>query len=114
MVQGYDAGGPSVCSNRDIRSLSTRIRNYSDVSKCRALTVAALIGAPTVREGLLQNTRSYLRNGILRAEKEVPESMYNTKAYSAASATSPLASTPISRRDPTDHDEIRRASCRER
>jgi hypothetical protein len=30
--------------------------------------------------------------------------MYNTKAYSAASATSPLASTTISRRDPTDHD----------
>src|SRR5450759_1702074 len=47
--------------------LSTRIRNYSDVSKDRSLTVAALIGAPTVREGLLQNTRSYLRNGVLRS-----------------------------------------------
>jgi hypothetical protein len=44
---------------------STRIRNYGDVSKDRSLTVAALIGAPTVREGLLQNTRSYLRNGVL-------------------------------------------------
>ena len=30
--------------------------------------------------------------------------MYNTKAYSAASATSPLATTTIPRRDPTDHD----------
>ena len=30
--------------------------------------------------------------------------MYNTKAYSAASATSPLAHTQIKRRDPTEHD----------
>ena len=30
--------------------------------------------------------------------------MYKAKAYSAASATSPLASAVISRRDPTDHD----------
>jgi len=30
--------------------------------------------------------------------------MYNTKAYSATSATSPLASTTIPRRDPTDRD----------
>jgi uncharacterized zinc-type alcohol dehydrogenase-like protein len=30
--------------------------------------------------------------------------MYNAKAYSAASATSPLASTMIARRDPTEHD----------
>ena len=30
--------------------------------------------------------------------------MYKTKAYSAASATSPLASTSISRRDPAEHD----------
>lgn len=30
--------------------------------------------------------------------------MYNAKAYSAASATSPLASTTISRRDPTEKD----------
>jgi uncharacterized zinc-type alcohol dehydrogenase-like protein len=30
--------------------------------------------------------------------------MYTTKAYSATSATSPLASTTIPRRDPTDHD----------
>jgi uncharacterized zinc-type alcohol dehydrogenase-like protein len=30
--------------------------------------------------------------------------MYNAKAYSAASATSPLASTQIPRRDPTEHD----------
>jgi uncharacterized zinc-type alcohol dehydrogenase-like protein len=30
--------------------------------------------------------------------------MYNTKAYSAASATSPLASTSIKRRDPSEHD----------
>jgi len=30
--------------------------------------------------------------------------MYKTKAYSAASATSPLASTTIPRRDPTEHD----------
>jgi uncharacterized zinc-type alcohol dehydrogenase-like protein len=30
--------------------------------------------------------------------------MYNAKAYSAASATSPLALTKIKRRDPTEHD----------
>jgi alcohol dehydrogenase (NADP+) len=30
--------------------------------------------------------------------------MYNAKAYSAASATSPLAHTQIKRRDPTEHD----------
>ena len=30
--------------------------------------------------------------------------MYNAKAYSAASATSPLAFTTIPRRDPTEHD----------
>jgi len=30
--------------------------------------------------------------------------MYNTKAYSAAGATSPLGSTTIARRDPTEHD----------
>lgn len=30
--------------------------------------------------------------------------MYNTKAYSAVSATSPLSSTQIKRRDPTEHD----------
>src|SRR5580700_3424555 len=30
--------------------------------------------------------------------------MYNAKAYSAASATSPLASTTIRRREPTEHD----------
>src|SRR5438874_2403933 len=32
------------------------------------------------------------------------KSTYNAKAYSAASATSRLASTKINRRDPTDHD----------
>src|SRR5438046_10549468 len=31
-------------------------------------------------------------------------STYNAKAYSAASETSPLASTKIKRRDPTDRD----------
>ncbi len=30
--------------------------------------------------------------------------MYNSKAYSAASATSPMASATIARRDPTEHD----------
>src|SRR5919205_2390945 len=30
--------------------------------------------------------------------------MYNAKAYSAASETSPLTSTTIARRDPTEHD----------
>jgi len=30
--------------------------------------------------------------------------MYKSKAYSAATATSPLASTAITRRDPTEHD----------
>ena len=35
---------------------------------------------------------------------EEHQSMYNAKAYSAASATSPLASTQIPRRDATEHD----------
>jgi uncharacterized zinc-type alcohol dehydrogenase-like protein len=30
--------------------------------------------------------------------------MYQTKAYSAKSATSPVAATTIARRDPTEHD----------
>ena len=30
--------------------------------------------------------------------------MYQAKAYSARSAASPLASTTIARRDPTEHD----------
>ena len=30
--------------------------------------------------------------------------MYNTKAYSAAGAASPLAATTIARRDPSEHD----------
>ena len=30
--------------------------------------------------------------------------MFNSKAYAAASATSPLADTTIARRDPTEHD----------
>jgi hypothetical protein len=33
--------------------------------------------------------------------------MYNTKAYSGASATSPLASTTIPRRDPTERDVLK-------
>jgi uncharacterized zinc-type alcohol dehydrogenase-like protein len=35
---------------------------------------------------------------------EEDKSMFNAKAYSAASATSPLARTTIARRDPTEHD----------
>ena len=45
--------------------LSTRIRNYGDVSGNRLLTRAALIGAATVRERLPLNTTAYLRNGVL-------------------------------------------------
>ena len=30
--------------------------------------------------------------------------MYNAKAYSVASATSPFSSSTIARRDPTEHD----------
>jgi uncharacterized zinc-type alcohol dehydrogenase-like protein len=30
--------------------------------------------------------------------------MYNAKAYSVSSATSPFESTVIARRDPTEHD----------
>jgi hypothetical protein len=33
--------------------------------------------------------------------------MYYAKAYSAASATSPLAFTKITRRDPTEHGHCR-------
>jgi len=38
--------------------------------------------------------------------KERAESTYKTRAYSAASATSPLASTTIARRDPTENDVL--------
>jgi len=38
------------------------------------------------------------------ASNHMHPTTYNTKAYSAASATSPLASTKIKRRDPTDRD----------
>jgi alcohol dehydrogenase (NADP+) len=34
----------------------------------------------------------------------MPNAKYNAKAYSAASATSPMASSTIARREPTDHD----------
>ena len=34
----------------------------------------------------------------------MPPTPYNAKAYSAASATSPLASTKINRRDPAERD----------
>jgi len=49
-----------------------------------------------------------LRNGVL-CISEHPANiyikyMYNAKAYSAASATSRLASATITRRDPTEHD----------
>jgi uncharacterized zinc-type alcohol dehydrogenase-like protein len=44
-------------------------------------------------------TRSWTRPKTMKGK-----SMYNSKAYSAASATSPLASTTIPRRDPTEHD----------
>jgi uncharacterized zinc-type alcohol dehydrogenase-like protein len=43
----------------------------------------------------------FARSGLFKREKI---SMYNTKAYSAASATSPLASASIPRRDPTERD----------
>src|SRR6202007_2941785 len=36
--------------------------------------------------------------------REHPRRMHNARAFSAASATSPLASTVIARRDPTDMD----------
>jgi uncharacterized zinc-type alcohol dehydrogenase-like protein len=40
----------------------------------------------------------------VRGHQQENETMYDTKAYSAASAKSPLASTTIPRRDPTAHD----------
>ena len=35
--------------------------------------------------------------------------MHNSKAYAAASATSPLAGTTIARRDPTEHEDANQA-----
>jgi len=46
-------------------SLGMPLQKFANVSDNRSLTVAALIGAPTVREGLHQDTRPYLRNGVL-------------------------------------------------
>ena len=44
-----------------------------------------------------------------------PVARHSAKAYSAASATSPLGPTTIPRREPTTGDvQIGRASCRER
>jgi uncharacterized zinc-type alcohol dehydrogenase-like protein len=44
------------------------------------------------------------QNQTRKANEQEHQTMYNTKAYSAASATSPLASTKIKRRDPAEHD----------
>ena len=41
---------------------------------------------------------------MTKGKKEENKTMYKAKAFSAASATSPLASTTIPRRDPTEHD----------
>lgn len=43
-------------------------------------------------------------DSVQNVTKEENKSMFNAKAYSAASATSPLASTTIPRRDTTEHD----------
>src|ERR1700730_6864235 len=40
---------------------------------------------------------------MTKGKKEENKTMYKAKAFSAASATSPLASTAIPRRDPTEH-----------
>src|SRR5258707_1250587 len=45
-----------------------------------------------------------LRKGATDRWGDIYMMTYNTKAYSAASATSPLASTTIPRRGPTEHD----------
>jgi D-arabinose 1-dehydrogenase-like Zn-dependent alcohol dehydrogenase len=49
-----------------------------------------------------------MQNGVFciseRPASIYVKSMFNAKAYSAASAASPLASTTITRRDPTEHD----------
>src|SRR5664279_3198936 len=47
------------------------LQKFANVSDNRSLTVAALIGAPTVREGLHQDTRPYLRNGVLSSQLPV-------------------------------------------
>jgi len=49
-----------------------------------------------------------IKNGVFCilacSQRSYSEAMYNAKAFSAASATSPLASTTIARRDPTETD----------
>src|SRR5437773_7599372 len=45
-----------------------------------------------------------IKNEINRRTDYMHPTAYNAKAYSAASETSPLASTEIKRRDPTDRD----------
>jgi hypothetical protein len=88
-------------SQSSARCLSTRIRNYGDVSKDRSLTVAALIGAPTVREGLLQNTRSYLRNGVLSAQRAVCLQRFERRLQlaSPAAAQAPQRQQPGAQQD---------------
>jgi uncharacterized zinc-type alcohol dehydrogenase-like protein len=49
----------------------------------------------------LKSLRHFIHNS---AKPSTLNAMYNAKAYSAASATSPLASTTIARRDPTESD----------
>jgi hypothetical protein len=44
------------------------------------------------------------KNKTNRRVNQMHPTTYNAKAYSAASDTSPLASTKIERRDPTDRD----------
>src|SRR5271157_746399 len=52
---------------------------------------------------LTESRRTGWNKSTTNNTKEDPP-MYKTKAYSAASAASPLAGTTISRRDPTQHD----------
>src|SRR5271155_781526 len=50
----------------------------------------------------LNKTRIRITTALIQLTEENP--VYNAKAYSAGSAKSPLGSTKISRRDPTEND----------
>src|ERR1043166_6264893 len=69
---------------------------------CRSTAVQNCTAAHSIASELLG---VYLhRNKTNRRVNQMHPTTYTAKAYSATSETSPLASTKIQRRDPTDRD----------
>src|ERR1039458_4048990 len=63
--------------------LSRLLQKFANVFENRLLTRAALIGATTLRERSLRNTRLYLRNGVLRWARTVVRSRQDPRRFVA-------------------------------